>query len=411
MRAKGGTKMERREFLKTMATAGLGSALAGAKGYGADSNEPNAPAKEEKIQITKVPRRKLGKTGVEVPILALGFGGAGESVVLNQSLDWGVNQWDTSLVAAGGNSETSIGQFIAKNPERRKEIFIVTKENESKNAADLEKCLQTSLKRLNTSYVDLYFGVYRMAEPAQLTDEVKNWAKGAKDRGLVKFFGFSTHKNMERCLSAAAKLDWIDAIQFPYNFRLMQGAEMQAAVDACNKAGIGLIAMKTQGMGQNVETEGDKKLIAHFLQKGFTEGQAKIKAVLEDQRISAVCSAMGSSAMLMTNIAAVLDKTKLAQADMDVLREYAAATCSGYCAGCAEICESALSGVPVSDIMRYLMYYNSYGDTQRARELFAQLPANVKNRLISTDYSVAEARCPQHLPIGKLIAEAVTKLA
>ena len=403
--------MERREFLKRIGAAGLGGAIAGAKGYGADANEPNAPAKEEKIQITKVPRRKLGKTGVDVPILALGFGAAGESIVLNQSLDWGVNHWDTSLVAAGGNSETSIGEFIAKNPNRRKEIFIVTKENDSKNAADMEKCLQTSLKRLNTSYADLYFGVYRMSDPAQLTDEVKNWAKGAKDRGLIKFFGFSTHANIEKCLMAAAKTDWIDAIQFSCNFRLMQGVEMQAAIDACHKAGIGLIAMKTQGGRQAAtDSEADKKLIAHFLQKGFTEGQAKIKAVIQDERISTACVAMGSTAMLMTNIAAVLDKTKLTQADMEALRQYAAATCSGYCAGCAEICESVVAQAPISDVMRYLMYYNSNGDKQEARKLFAQLPADVKKGLLNIDYSFAEARCPQHLPIGKLVAEAVSKL-
>jgi len=386
--------------------------MAGAKGYGADAKEPNAPAKEEKIQITKVPRRKLGKTGVDVPILALGFGAAGESIVLNQSLDWGVNHWDTSLAAAGGNSETSIGEFIAKNPNRRKEIFIVTKENESKNAADLEKCLQTSLKRLNTNYADLYFGVYRMSDPAQLTDEVKNWAKGAKDRGLIKFFGFSTHANIEKCLMAAAKTDWIDAIQFSCNFRLMQGVEMQAAIDACHKAGIGLIAMKTQGGRQAAaDSEADKKMIAHFLQKGFTEGQAKIKAVIQDERISTACVAMGSTAMLMTNIAAVLDKTKLTQADMEALRQYAAATCSGYCAGCAEICESVVAQAPISDVMRYLMYYNSNGDKEGAKQLFAQLPADVKKRLLNIDYSVAEARCPQHLPIGKFVAEAVSKLA
>ncbi len=404
--------MERREFLKRIGAAGLGGAIAGAKGYGADANEPNAPAKEEKIQITKVPRRKLGKTGVDVPVLALGFGGAGEPIVLNQSLDWGVNHWDTSLVAAGGNSETGIGEFIAKNPNRRKEIFIVTKENDSKNAADLEKCLQTSLKRLNTNYADLYFGVYRMSDPAQLTDEVKNWAKGAKERGLIKFFGFSTHANIEKCLMAAAKTDWIDAIQFSCNFRLMQGGEMQAAIDACHKAGIGLIAMKTQGGRQAAtDSEADKKLIAHFLQKGFTEGQAKIKAVIQDERISTACVAMGSTAMLMTNIAAVLDKTKLTKADMETLKQYAAATCSGYCAGCAEICESVVAQAPISDVMRYLMYYNSYGDTQGARKLFAQLPADVKKGLLSIDYSFAEARCPQHLPIGKLVAEAVSKLA
>jgi hypothetical protein len=63
-----------------------------------------------------------------------------------------------------------------------------------------------------------------------------------------------------------------------------------------------------------------------------------------------------------------------------------------------------------SDIMRYLMYYNSYGQQETARELFDGIPADVRNKLLSIDYSTAEARCPQHIPISKLIAEAVNKL-
>jgi hypothetical protein len=57
------------------------------------------------------------------------------------------------------------------------------------------------------------------------------------------------------------------------------------------------------------------------------------------------------------------------------------------------------------------MYYNNYGEKDKARELFAQIPSEVRNKLLRTNYSLAEARCPQHLPIGKLIAEAVNKLA
>jgi predicted aldo/keto reductase-like oxidoreductase len=108
----------------------------------------------------------------------------------------------------------------------------------------------------------------------------------------------------------------------------------------------------------------------------------------------------------------VLDKTKLTQADTDVLRKYAAESCSGYCAGCAYICDAALPDMPyTSDIMRYLMYYNSYGEREEARRLFAQIPGDVRSKLLNTDYSIAEAHCPQHLPIGKFIAEAVCKLA
>ena len=81
------------------------------------------------------------------------------------------------------------------------------------------------------------------------------------------------------------------------------------------------------------------------------------------------------------------------------------------CASCAHICSSLLPQMPISDIMRYLMYYNSYGRRDTARQLFAQIPGDVRNGLLDIDYSAAEARCPQHLPIGRLVAEAISKLA
>ncbi len=411
--------INRRNFLKSAGIAGVSGALAAAGAHGADAPKPDANEPNTAVapQIQKVPKRKLGKTGVEVPALSLGFGRSGESVVLRQALDWGVNYWDTSLVAANGASEQSIGDFIAKNPDLRKEAFIVTKEANSKSPDDVEKCLQTSLKRLSTDYIDLYFGVYMVNNQTRFTEDVRKWAEDAKKRGAIKYFGFSTHENMAQCLSAAAKLGWIDAIMLKYDFRLMQDKQLQEAIDACHKAGIGLIAMKTQSMrprgaaaADANEVEADMKMYAHFLEKGFTDGQAKIKAVLQDERISSVCSAMNSTAMLMTNVAAALDKTKLTAVDIDVLRGYAQQTCSGYCAGCGYICEQATTGMPVSDVMRALMYHNSYGDKALAKEVFEQIPAETKQRLLSVDYSIAEARCPNRMPIARLVADAVAQM-
>jgi len=192
----------------------------------------------------------------------------------------------------------------------------------------------------------------------------------------------------------------------------MQNPKMQAAIDDCHTAGIGLIAMKTQGLGQKIETDKDKELVRHFLDRGFTAGQAKIKLVLQDERISSACVGMHNLTIFSSNVAAVLDKTELTAADIAVLEEYARATCSGYCAGCGHICSSALPDAPfVSDIMRYLMYYNSYNRKNWAKQLFARIPGAVRDKLLSIDYSFAEFRCPQHLPIGKLVAEAVEKLA
>jgi uncharacterized protein len=410
-------RVNRRSFLKTAGLAGLGSVVAASIAKAADANipGPNEPNTTPAPKPEKIPKRKLGKTGIEVPILSLGFGRPGEPAVLRQALDWGVNYWDTSLFAAA--SEQRIGGILGKNPELRKDIFLVTKETQSKTADDLEKCLQTSLKNLNTSYIDLYFGVYMVNDMVRFTDDVAKWAESAKKRGLIKCFGFTTHQNMPQCLMAASKLDWIDAIMTTYNFRYTKDAAMQDAIEACNKAGIGLIAMKTQGMrprgaatADPNEVEAEKKMLAHFTDKGFTAGQAKIKMVLDDKRISTVCSAMASTSMLMANLAAVLDKTSLTAEDQTVLNQYAQATCSGYCAGCGQICEQAASNVPVSDIMRAMMYHNSYGDKAGAKEVFAQIPAEIRQRLLSVDYSAAEARCPNRMPIGRIIADATTLL-
>ncbi len=121
---------------------------------------------------------------------------------------------------------------------------------------------------------------------------------------------------------------------------------------------------------------------------------------------------MKNISQLTSNISAALDKTKLTRADTQALTEYAQSTCDGYCAGCANICNAALPDITcVSDIMRYLMYYKSYGEHEQAKQLFAQISAEVRNKLLKTDFSQAEAHCPQHLPIGKLVTEAVTRLA
>ena len=415
-----------------MVAAGLGSVLAGCKARKVEEKEPNAVEPEEpnivepevsktpeREEYPQMPRRKLGKTGVTVPVLSLGtmFNLIDNQIILRKTLESGVNYWDTANVYAGGNSELGIGNYLSNNPEVRKDLFIATKAKGANTQEGMEKCLKVSLGRMKTDYVDLHY-FHDLQDPALLTYDIRKYAESAKKRGLIRFFGFSVHSNMAKCLAAAAKLDWIDVIMTVYNFRVMQDPNLLAAIEQCHKANIGIIAMKTTGkttikrFKQPIETEADKKMVEHFLQQDFTPEQACIKFALQNRSISSACVQMDSIAVLNSNVAAVLDKTKLTQADKEVLKEYAVATCDGYCPGCADICNSALPDVPyVSDVMRYLMYYNSYGDKNRARQLFAQIPAGVRNRLLTTDYRLAESRCPQHLPLSKLIAEAVSKLA
>jgi predicted aldo/keto reductase-like oxidoreductase len=234
-----------------------------------------------------------------------------------------------------------------------------------------------------------------------------------KTEKKIRLYGFSAHSNKEHCLTEAAKLGWIDAIMITYNYRVMNTDEMKFAVDAVAKAGIGLTAMKTQGMmPQGKPTEAETKLLAHFVERGFTQEQACVKAVWEDQRIGSVCSHMPNLKILSSNVAAALDKTSLTTADKAALEQYARDTHSYYCAGCTSRCEAALGGrVPVGDVMRSLMYHHGYGDRDLARSVFANLPVAMRQRLDTLDYSAAEQVCPHHLPIAALMKEATRLLA
>jgi predicted aldo/keto reductase-like oxidoreductase len=245
------------------------------------------------------------------------------------------------------------------------------------------------------------------------TKETRAWAEKAKAQGKIKLFGFSTHRNMEDLLLAAAKLDWIDGVLSTYNYRLMQTPKMKEAVAACVDRGIGLTAMKTQGGGPVVfEGEGDAAVAERFLKQGYTPEQVRIKAVWNEPAIASVCSQMPNLTLLMANAAAALDKTKLSQADLQALGQFAQASADCYCAGCTGNCEDAFSAnVPVGDVMRAMMYWKSYGDLERARDLYASLEPESFEALNRRELALAESRCPQGLAIGQVLAQAQRHLA
>jgi len=400
------TAISRRTFIKTAGAAGLGSVIA--PHVGSDRAQAATPA-----EAAAVPKRPFGRSGIEVPILSLGgmFDIPSNQTMLKQAIRWGVTYWDTAHVYSGGRSEEGIGQYFKAYPQHREKIFLVTKST-ARSQRGMSKDLATSLKRMNTDHIDLFF-VHAIHGADIMDSSMKAWAREQKAEGRIRLFGFSTHSNMEACLLDAARLDWIDGIMMTYNFRLMHEKKMKLAVDACVDAGIGLTAMKTQGGGAvGTATTLELELAGRFVTKGFTDKQAKLKAIWENPQISAICSQMPTMSILMANIAAAVDRTSLTDNDHQHLDRYASETFSHYCAGCTQICENAVAGhIPVGDVMRCLMYARSYGDRHDARRRFAAIPEAIRQRLTRTDYTIAEARCPRRLPIARLMDEAMDELA
>ncbi|MBT8363949.1 MAG: aldo/keto reductase [Deltaproteobacteria bacterium] len=397
----------RRDFIKAAGAAGLGSALVPLSSLTQAHGSSSTTVPE---QMT-VPTRPFGKTGVNVSILSLGgVLKKSDQLIFRQAFKLGVTYWDTADSYGWGKNEKAIGKYFAKFPNDRKKIFLVTKAATS-NPRKLTEKLNTSLQRMNTSYADMYFIHYVSDVKKELTGEVKAWAEKAKAEGKIRFFGFSAHKNMENSMLAAAKLGWIDGIMMSYNYRLMVKNKMKRAVDACVKAGLGLTAMKTQAAFSanfyasiGSETDDALKMNDNFLKKGYTAEQAKLKVVWENPNIASICSAMPNMTILQANVAAALNKKNLSSADKQRLEQYALQTAPGYCAGCANICEPAVAlDIPISDILRYSMYDQGYGDRKTALTLFNALPTDIKANILKADYSKAEKYCPQKIQIGKVL--------
>jgi predicted aldo/keto reductase-like oxidoreductase len=398
----------RRDFLKKAAAMGLGAAVGGSS-----LGRPRRASAQIALPKAPMPRRPFGRSGITVSTLSLGgmFDILNNRLMLAKALEWGIDYWDTAEGYGGGRSEEGIGRWFARNPQTRKQVFLVTKLS-PRRGTDFTPRLEASLKRLHTDYIDLLFvhGIYAIDE---MDPGFESWSRAMKKAGKLRLFGFSTHANMEDCLEGAARMPWIDGIMFSYNFRLMHEPRMKAAVEACFRAGIGLTAMKTQGGGPvKSDSESEIKMAGRFMQKGFTDHQARLMAVWEDKRIASICSQMPNLTIMATNAAAAVEQTRLSRSDRALLARYADETFSDYCAGCGRFCTQALDdNVPINDVMRCLMYVHSYQDLTLARSAFETLPVQTGALLARLDFNAAERSCPRNLPIGRLMREAAQLLA
>jgi uncharacterized protein len=348
--------------------------------------------------VPQVPRRTLGKTKQSIPILLMGM-----AMKLDQRFDpklaecmrFGVNYFDAADCYAGGTAETAVGAFLEKTKVRDK-LWITTK-SDAWDAKGLEATLATSLQRMKTDHVELLF-LHGLNEEDPLKDsELAKKVESLKVSGKIKHFGFSCHDgNVVDLLNRAAKTPWIDAIMFRYNFRQYGNKELNAAMDACAKAEIGLIAMKTQGSEAGIEDAWKK-----FEKTGkWSKHQAVLKAVWADPRITAAVSHMDTFEKLKANIAAALDKSELGAVDREALDKYAEATRGYACDGCDHLCNPSVDApVQIGATLRYLMYHDVYGQRDEAKALFAKLPERAK-RLSIVDFTPANHACPHGLDVA-----------
>ena len=192
-------------------------------------------------------RRRLGRSGPEVPPIVLGGNVYGWTLNEEQSLrqldravDLGLNFIDTADVYSrwapghhGGESETIIGKWFVKSG-KRKDVILATKVGmdmgdgkKGLSAGYIEQAVEASLRRLQTDYIDLY---------QAHTDEEVTWQEetlGAFNKlvrsGKVRYIGASNYVGGR--LASAIKLSrengWAEYISIQPHYNLLERANFE----------------------------------------------------------------------------------------------------------------------------------------------------------------------------------------
>jgi hypothetical protein len=300
--------------------------------------------------------------------------------------------------------EIVIGKIF---PAKRDKLFITTKlEPElftaKTTAEEITTAIDESMKRLNTDYIDCV-QVHSVGEDPKLSDPAKIKNPGvvtafekAKKEGKIKFWGASSHG--PRMIE---DFDWlldntpIDLIQPGMNF-MTKG--LGPVLAKAKSKGVAVVAMKSLAEARKINYK-------PLLKNGATVRQAVIKWTLAQPDIDCIAMTMRSVEMIDEYVAAS-GKPELTPEEEKALKGYGMLLDRDYCRpGCAGCLAACPHSVPIADILRYRLYFASYGEEKNAISLYRKLPRSRSAERCASCAGPCESTCPHGLAIrSKLVA-------
>jgi len=364
---------DRRGFLKKGA-AGLGAMVV----FPSSMREgPGEKTKEEGEKKEKKPlvTRTLGKTGIELPVVSMGVGACENPEVVRAALDAGIVHLDTAWNYGNGRNEEMIAEVIKGRP--RDSYVIGTKvpgepedrrnatyTKDAKAGPFLEK-FEESLKRLNLDHVEMLCLHSTASRDGTLWEEYLKALQKAKKDGKARFVGVSTHRNEHEVIDAAVESKIYDVVVTAYNFRQPHVKEMKRAIADAARAGIGIIAMKTQA-GVYWDRERQRRI----------NMKAALKWVIRDENVHTTIPGMSTFDQVEENMSVMEDLTLSTDEKKDLDLGHNLGLPGLYCPQCGDCMAQCKKGLEIPTLMRSYMYAYGYRSLASAKTALDQLGLN-----------------------------------
>jgi aryl-alcohol dehydrogenase-like predicted oxidoreductase len=302
-------EFSRRVFIRSAAIVGA-SAMASNQSFSSEQQgKQNSGA--------SVPKRSLGKTGVQVSALGIGGYHLGSTKdqneanqIVAQALDAGINFFDNAWDYHDGQSEERLGRALKG---KRDQAFVMTKVcTHGRDKTVAMQQLEQSLRRLQTDHLD----VWQIHEVVYYNDPDLIFAPNgaaeallqAKQQGKVRFVGFTGHKDPAIHLRMLKHDFPFDTVQMPLNCldATFRSFEQQVLPEA-QKRGIAVLGMKSMGGSGEI------------IKNGVATPEEALRYAMS-LPVATTISGIDSLHVLEQNLAIVRGFTPMAHSEMQTLR-------------------------------------------------------------------------------------------
>ena len=351
---------------------------------------------------------KLGFGLMRLPKLADG------SIDIEQTKDMvdaflaaGGTYFDTAYVYDNGGSEAAAKAALVDRVPREK-FTLATKLNAgvAKDEEDAKKQFEISLERTGAGYFDFYLLHALSKGNIKKYDDFHLWdyAKGLKEKGLVKHWGFSFHDTPEMLDELLTAHPDVDFIQLQINYADWENPKVQsrACWEVARKHGVSVVVMEPVKGGMLANPP---KPVAEILEAADPDSSAAswaVRYVASLDGIITVLSGMSNQEQMEDNTSYMRDFCPLDEKEQEAItqaQKALAAIPSIACTGCHYCTDGCPMEIPIPEIFTAMNRNLVYGQLEEAKKNYNWETKGTGKASDCVQCGQCEGVCPQHLSV------------